>query len=169
MTTLVLPVWVPASELLENVKGSSMTSRAGLTHVLESVCWPGWEASSLDREQMISSWTPGNEAPSLWLQGLRSTTLGFGPSPRVKKRSEDPEIKVHLPYRPHWKVCPGVVSLVSVPYLSSPVCSREPWISVPRLFGRCRFDARASSFSPLALSCSGTILSGSSALASLLM
>ena len=74
----------------------------------------------------------GSEQPHC---SVGSWTLGFGQSQQVKKRSEDPKIKVHLPYRPLWRVCPGVVSLVSVPYLFSQVWSREPWMSAGCLEG----------------------------------
>lgn len=98
MTILVLPVWVPVSEPLRSLKGSSVTSKAGLKHVLESVCWPGWEASSLDREQMIFPWTLGNQAPNLQLQSLRTTTSlcwlldsGFWPISMSQEKVRRPE------------------------------------------------------------------------------
>lgn len=64
MNILVLPLWVPVSEPSEDLKVFSMTFKSRLKHVLESVRWLGWEASSLDKEQMISPWTPGNEVTS---------------------------------------------------------------------------------------------------------
>ena len=75
MNILVLPIWVPVSEPSEDLKVFSMTSKSGLKHVLESVRWLGWEASSLDKEQMISPWTPGNELTSYPPENRPQVTL----------------------------------------------------------------------------------------------